>query len=666
MTGQTLNWADRLLGKRSMSLAQAQIQFTRRSMLLGGAQVGIGALLAARMTWLSVLDNERYTLLAESNRVNLSLIPPRRGWIVDRVGKPLALNRTVFRVDVIPDRVKDMPATLDTLSAMLGLTPDDRERIDKDLEHAAGFQPVQIAEDIDWQKFAAVSIRAPDMPGVAPAQGFSRFYPTGAAVGHLLGYVGTASVEQYQETKDPLYITPGFKVGKAGFEKVMEERLRGKPGARRSEVTARGKLVRDLATRPDTPGDTLHLTIDAGVQDYAARRLADNSGAVTVIDLATGGILAMTSMPSYDPNSFSDGIGRGEWAMLSGDDHLPLVNKATQGLFPPGSTSKPSTSLALLESGISPDASVVCSGSYRVGNAIFHCSKRSGHGSISMKRAIIQSCDIYYYHFGKAAGIEPLAAMFRKLGLGAAYPLPIASQRYGTVPDPAWLLKRYKQRWSIADTVNASIGQGYVLVSPLQLAVMASRIASGRGVVPILTGKGGPGAPLGINGEHLAFVQDAMGGVVNSGFGTASVAKLPVEGVQMGGKTGTAQVRRITMAERRHGVQSNASLAWKFRDHALFVGFAPVVNPRFAISVIVEHGGWGASAAAPVARDTMTYLFDPDKAMAALVAMEKGWGGDLNTRMAARAAGAERPPPPPQPAVTDNERDTPDTSATPK
>ncbi len=648
---------DWILGRSTVSEAQSQMSFSRRSFVLGGAQMGIGVLLAARMTWISVFENARYSLLAESNRVNLSLIPPRRGWIVDRVGKPLALNRTVFRVDIIPDRLVDKDVTLDTLTKILSLTPDERDRIDKDIGGASGFQPVQVAENLDWEKFAAVSVRAADLPGVIPAQGFSRCYPTGAAVGHLLGFVGSPSAEAYAKTKDPLYLTPGYKIGKDGIEKQMEEVLRGTPGARRSEVTARGKLVRDLATRPDVPGETLHLTIDAGLQDYAARRLGDNSGAVTVIDVLTGGILAMASMPAYDPNSFSDGIGRAEYAALTADDHLPLVNKALQGLYPPGSTSKPMTSLAFLKAGIDPHATVNCAGAYRVGNSFFHCTARRGHGPIALEQAIIKSCDIYYYAMGIKSGIQPIADMFRTMGLGQQFELPMPSQRYGTVPDPAWLKRKFKRDWAIYDTVNSSIGQGYVLVNPMQLAVMAARLASGHVVVPHMMGRSQPGPALDVNPEHLALVQKAMGGVVNSGYGTASVAKLPVDGVQMGGKTGTAQVRRITMAERATGVRSNASLPWRQRDHALFVGFAPLVNPRYAISVIVEHGGFGASAAAPIARDTMTYLFDPAKATAILEAAEAGWGGDIKTRMAKKAEGYALPETPPAPA-SENEQDT--------
>lgn len=628
---------ERLLGTRSVSDAQAQMSFSRRSLLLGGAQLGIGALLVGRMAYLSIFENERYALLAESNRVNLSLIPPRRGWIVDRDGKPLALNRTVFRVDVIPDRLKDEAATLDALAQLLGLTPDERQRIEKDIRGAAGFQPVQVAENLDWRKYAALSIRAPDLPGVVPAQGFARFYPEGPAVGHLLGYVGAASAVDYEKTKDPLYVTPGFKIGKDGIEKILEPRLRGEPGARRSEVTARGKLVRDLAMRPDVVGGTVKLTIDAGLQAYAARRLGENSGAVTVIDTRTGGILCMASMPAYDPNSFSDGIGQMEWKTLSDDERKPLLNKALQSLYPPGSTLKPMAALALLQAGVEPTDTVFCGGGYRLGNRTFRCLGR--HGTMNMKRAIAKSCNTYFYAMGRRIGYDKIAVMARELGLGAEYPLPVPHQSFGTVPDSAWKRRKYDQDWSQSDTLNATIGQGYVLTSPFQLAVMASRIASGRALMPHLGGRPPAAEPLSCTAEQLAIVRDAMREVVN-GDGTAGRSKLPLEGVEMGGKTGTAQVRRIA------GGQRGQSGAWKYRDHGLFVCFAPTDNPRYAASVVIEHGMGGSRAAAPVARDVLTFLFDPAKAMDVLVEMEKGWGGDILTRQAARAARYDAPPVP--------------------
>ncbi len=638
-----MKWRHLIFDKRSVSEAQAQFAFSRRSFVMGGAQLSIGALLATRMAYLSIFENERYTLQAESNRVNLSLIPPRRGWIVDRNGHPLALNRTVFRVDVIPDRMKDEDTTLDTLQSLLGLTADERDRIERDIDKSAGFQPVQIAENLDWERYAAISIRAPDLPGVEPAQGFSRYYPGGASVGHLIGYVGAASAEDYAQSKDPLLITPGYRIGKEALEKTMEPVLKGTPGARRSEVTARGKLVRDLATRPDIPGQTIKLTIDRDLQDYAARRMGDNSGAVTVIDLATGGLAAMVSMPAYDPNSFADGIGRREYAALTGDDHLPLVNKTLHALYPPGSTTKPSSALALLEAGIDPDQTVFCGGAMRVGNAIFHCDRH--HGSVALAAAVVHSCDIYFYTMGLKYGGDTLAAMFRKLGLGSVHPLPLQSQRFGTVPDSQWIERKYKRPWAAYDTVNMSIGQGYMLANPLQLAVMAARLATGHGVEPHLMGPPRPGTPLDVNPAHIDFVRTAMGNVVNGG-GTAAAAKLPIPGIRMAGKTGTAQVRRITMAERAGGVKSNAALPWKQRDHAHFIGFAPVEQPRYAFSVLVEHGGFGAAAAAPIARDTMTFLFAPDQAMKTLGALEQGWGGDLATRMAKKAASYQTTPDP--------------------
>lgn len=638
-----MKWPRLIFDKKSVSEAQAQFAFSRRSFVLGGAQLSIGALLATRMAYLSIFENERYTLQAESNRVNLSLIPPRRGWIVDRNGKPLALNRTVFRVDIIPDRVKDEDATLDTLQSLLRLTDDERDRIERDIEKSSGFQPVQVAENLDWERYAAISIRAPDLPGVQPAQGFSRYYPDGAAVGHLIGYVGAASADEYAKSKDPLLITPGYRIGKEALEKTMEPLLKGTPGARRSEVTARGKLVRDLATRPDVPGNLLKLTIDRDLQDFAARRMGDNSGAVTVIDLSTGGLAAMVSMPAYDPNSFADGIGRREYAALTSDDHLPLVNKTLHALYPPGSTTKPSSALALLEAGIDPNQTVFCGGAMRVGNAIFHCDRT--HGSIALAGAVVHSCDIYFYTMGLRYGGDTLAAMFRKLGLGAVHPLPLQPQRFGTVPDSKWIEKKYKRPWAAYDTVNMSIGQGYMLANPLQLAVMAARLATGHSVEPHLMGQPRPGTPLDINPDHIEFVRKAMGNVVNGG-GTAGAARLPLPDVQMAGKTGTAQVRRITMAERAGGVRSNTSLPWKQRDHAHFIGFAPVEQPRYAFSVLIEHGGFGAAAAAPIARDAMTFLFAPDKAMETLTTLEKGWGGDLATRMAAKAASYKTTPDP--------------------
>jgi penicillin-binding protein 2 len=623
--------------------------FTRRALLLGGVQAGVGALLAGRMAWLSIAENEHYRLLAESNRVQLVLIPPRRGWIVDRYGKPIAINRTDFRVDIIPDRLHDRDGTLAALQSVLNLPPEEMERVREELAKAAGYQPVPVAEHLDYERYAAVTLRLPSLDGVAPASGYARFYPAGAAVGHLVGYVGTASAADYEANKDPLLITPGFKVGKEGLEKTQEERLRGLPGAKRAEVTARGKVVRELTTRPETSGAPLQLTIDAGLQEYAGRRLGEESGSAVVIDVDSGDLLCMASMPCYDPNSFSDGISHSEWDMLSQDPRHPLINKVLGALYPPGSTFKPAVAMAALEAGIDPEQNVSCPGGFRLGNRFFKCLGR--HGPMNLHRAIAKSCNTYFYTMGYRIGFDKVADMARRLGLGQEFDLPVASQRYGTIPDPTWKERKYKQKWSGADTLNASIGQGFVLLNPLQLAVMASRVASGNLVQPkLLRTAATPLQPLPFAAEHFQAVRGGMWEVVN-GNGTAGASRLPLDGIQMAGKTGTAQVRRIV------GSQRGQSGDWRYRDHGLFVFFAPTDRPRYAGSVVIEHGMGGARAAAPVARDILTYLFDREKALKRLHALEQDWGGDLATRMTRQAAefraareAPPAPPPPPAPA----------------
>ena len=603
--------------------------FDRRSMLIGGLQTGLGVLLAARMGWIGLVQNAKYETLAESNRVNLTLLPPRRGAILDRNNAQLASNRIEFRIDIIPERLVDADGTVAELARLLAFTPVQMQDLEDKLDKAHGYQPIEVASGLRPEQYDKVLVRLPDMPGVIAQQGFTRWYPTGPSVGHLAGYVGPASAKDYDAERNPLLLTPGFKIGKDGLEKQFEQILRGTPGAQRVEVTAGGRFVRDLEKRDDIPGKPLKLTINGPLQDYAARRIGPESAAVVVMDLESGDLLAMVSMPSYDPNNFSNGISRIEWKMLSDDDHVPLRNKVLSGLFPPGSTVKPMAALAFLEAGLDPNAATTCNGGLRVGNRVFHCWNRRGHGHVDMAKGIYQSCDVYFYHFAQTIGSDKIAAMARRLGLGQKFDLPTRSQSFGTVPDPAWKLKKYKQPWADYDTVNSTIGQGYFLVNPLQQAVMAARIATGMELHPRLLFDPRPAQPksLGISQEHLEIVRQAMNEVVN-GRGTASRAKLPLEGVQMSGKTGTAQVVGLNISDGKGGL-------WKHRDHGHFISFAPADQPRFACAVVVEHGG-GSAAAYPIARDVMTFLFDPGKAMDVLRGFEAEWGGTAQQRMAAR------------------------------
>ena len=621
-----------------ITTAHQSLTFSRRMMLLGGAQAVVGGVLVGRMGWLAIAQNEKYQLLSESNRVQLIPVPPRRGWIIDRNGKPIAINRASFRVDIIPQQLEKDRDIVPEVARLLALDEDDVERIRSELSESRGFRPVQVAENVAYEQYAAVTVRLPDLPGVQATRGYSRYYPDGPAVAHLVGYVGTANAKEYEaENKNPLLIIPGFKIGKQGLEKSLEPYLRGEPGGQRVEVTARGKLVKELEPKPDRSGRTVQLTIDQGLQQYAARRMGDESGALVAMDVTTGDMLAFVSMPAFDPNSFSEGIGRTEWRMLSENDHIPLLNKVTQGLYPSGSTIKPAMALAFLKQGIDPKRRVVCNGGYQIGNRYFRCD--AVHGAMDMHSAIERSCNTYFWATGLITDPEQTTEMVNYLGYGEEFDLPIPAQRYGTMPSPKWLEKKYHRKWQGYDSANTSIGQGYVLINPLQLAVMPARLAGGKLIQPqLLMAKARKPIPeLAVDPAHLDIIRAAMTSVVNDA-GTAVASKLPLDGIKMAGKTGTAQVFRL--GERGH--QSN----WALRDHALFIAFAPADKPRYAIGCIIEHGGFGASAAAPIVRDSMTYLFDQQKAWAALAPLEQQWGGSLaerNARQLATFKKASRP-----------------------
>jgi len=620
----------------AISASSLKHTFDRRSMVIGSIQGGIGVLLAARMSYLAIFENEKYRVESESNRVNLTLIPPRRGWILDRNGAPLASNRADFRVDIIPERLANPDATIDQLGELLSLEPTRVDDLKREIAVSQGYQPIEVASGLNYEQFASLSVRLPDLQGVVPQRGFSRFYPTAASVGHLIGYVGPANAEEYdEEERNPLLITPGYKIGKDGLERQFEQNLRGVPGARRVEVTASGRIIRDLETREDVQGDPVRLTVDGPLQDYAARRIGLESGSVVVMDCETGDILCMASMPSFDPNSFSDGIGSVEYSMLREDERVPLRNKVLKGLYPPGSTVKPIHCLAFLQAGIDPNETISCSGGRRIGNRFFNCW--SNHGTVDMAKAIYQSCDSYFYHFAQQIGFDKVAEMAKLMGMGEEFPLPVTSQFYGTVPNADWKLNKFDRPWQAFDTVNASIGQGYYLASPLQLAVSTARMVTGRRVMPRLTldTELERFDRFDFPPDQLEYIRLAMSDVVN-GPGTAGRGRLPLDGVQMAGKTGTAQVVSLSVSDGRTG-------PWKYRDHGLFTFFAPVENPRYAGAVVIEHGG-GSGAAYPIARDVMTFLFDPAKGLEALRALERQWGGTAQQRLDARyeAYAAER------------------------
>ena len=593
----------------------------RRTLMLGGAMAAMVAVLGARMRYLQVDQADEFKLLAEENRINIRLIPPERGLIQDRNGRIIAGNEQNYRVVITREAAGDAELVLRRLAGIIPMTPEELERAIEEVMSLRAFVPVTVAERLSWEDFSKVALNAPALPGIVPEVGLSRRYPLDQDFAHVVGYVGPVSEKDLEglAEPDPLLRIPKFQIGKIGVEKWMEDTLRGRAGTKRIEVNSAGRVMRELERQEGEPGADIRLTIDADVQNFAQARLGEESAAAVVIDVTNGDILCCASSPSFDPNLFVRGISHVDYNALMENDHRPLANKTVSGAYPPGSTFKMVTALAALEAGVvTPETRVRCPGYIEFGGRRFHCWKRGGHGTVSLQRSLSESCDVYYYDIAQKVGIDKIAEMGRKLGLGQRFDLPMSAITEGIMPNKQWKLERHKQDWRIGDTINASIGQGYVLTSPLQLAVMTARLASGRALAPRLVRMVNDrelpvteAPPLDIPADYLAAVRKGMYEVVNGETGTAKSSRIVDPALVMAGKTGTSQVRNITAAEREAGVISNDQLPWNRRDHALFVGYAPYDAPRYAIAVVVEHGGGGSTAAAPIARDIlMQALYD--------------------------------------------------------
>jgi penicillin-binding protein 2 len=588
--------------------------FSRRVAFLGGGKVLLLSLLAGRMYQLQVIESDKYKTLADENRINLRLLPPPRGTIVDRYGRALAVNQENYRVTLVAEQVNDINTMLDTLSGIISLEDYERHRILREVRRRRGFVPVTVRENLDWRDVSRIEVNAPDLPGLSIEVGQSRQYPFAEDFAHVLGYV--SAVSEKEATGDPLLELPGFKVGKNGVERVFDLDLRGKAGNTQVEVNAVGRVIRELSRQEGQPGADLRLTIDRDLQKLAADRLKEEkSASAVVMDIHNGDVLALSSVPGYDPNEFVTGLSTKTWRRLINDPYAPLTNKAISGLYAPGSTFKMVVALAALEARIvAPDHQVFCRGHTQLGNARFHCWKRHGHGWQDMYDAHQNSCDVYFYDIAKRIGIDRIAEMATRFGLGDKTGIDLPSEKGGVIPTRAWKKALIGTAWQQGETLISGIGQGLILTTPLQLAIMTARIANGgKAVVPRLIRPadtdGKEEEPvfkdLGISKRALDVVREGMNRVTNVQRGTAYRARISEEGMEMSGKTGTAQVRRISKAERDTRVLKNHERPWRERDHALFVGYAPSNNPRYAVSVVVEHGGGGSTVAAPIARDLL-------------------------------------------------------------
>ena len=602
-----------------------QKAFGRRAVLLGGGKFLLLSALVGRLFYLQVVQSKRYAMLAEENRINVHLLAPPRGLIFDRRGRALAENLQDYRLTVIAELVEDVNATLDALSTVIELTKSDRRRILREIRKKRRFVPVTVREDLAWAQVSRIAVNAPDLPGVIIDVGDRRFYPQGEVASHILGYVGAAAAEH--QTGDPLLELPGFRIGRSGVERTFDLALRGRAGSSQVEVNALGRVIRELGRREGQTGQTVVLTFDSTLQQSAMKALGDQTGSVVVLDVNTGATMVQASTPSFDPNTFTNGLSESEWRALADDERAPLRNKAIAGEYAPGSTFKMMVALAALKAGvIDSETSFFCAGSITLGDGKFHCWKRHGHGHTSLSKGITQSCDVYFYEISRRVGIDRIAEMAKRFGLGQDLELDIPGSRPGLIPTKAWKRAIIGQPWVQGETLVSAIGQGFVLATPLQLATMTARLANGgKAVTPFiardvmdhdsLAGRPEAAPPdIGVNPGHLDLVVKAMGRVTNTRRGTAYRARIMVPGMAMAGKTGTSQVRRISRAERAAGILRNDQLPWKRRDHALFVGFAPVEAPRYAVAVVVEHGGGGSSVAAPIARDIMIETLKRDPA----------------------------------------------------
>lgn len=585
----------------------------RRAAIVGGVQaLAIGAL-ALRMRHLQVDQADQFRLLAEENRINMRLIAPVRGVIQDRNGRLIAGNEQNYRVVIVREDAGDVEAVLRRLSNLIALDEEQIARAVQEVRRHRPFVPVTIAERLSWDEIARIAANAPALPGVTPEVGLSRIYPLAADFAHVVGYVGAVSERDLEalEGPDPVMQIPGFQIGKLGVERRMEQVLRGSAGSRRIEVNAVGRVMRELDRVDGAAGQGVHLTVDHRLQNFAKARLAGESAAAVVMDVESGDILAISSAPSYDPNLFARGISVPDFQGLLDDQYRPLVDKAVQGVYPPGSTFKMVTALAALEAGlVVPEERVFCPGHMDISGRRFHCWKSSGHGRVNMVSALSESCDVYFYDISQRVGIERINDMAHRLGLGQSYDIPMSSVNEGLNPTREWKQARRGEAWQVGDTINASIGQGFVLTTPLQLAVMTARLATGRAILPNLTRAIGgietprtEAPPIGLDPAHLAIIRRGMSETTNHQRGTAYSTRIVEPAYRLAGKTGTSQVYSISPAERAAGIRTDAQRPWNRRNHALFVGFAPETAPRIAVSVVIEHGGGGSSVAAPIARD---------------------------------------------------------------
>jgi penicillin-binding protein 2 len=590
--------------------------FTRRTLGVGGGMAAVFAVLGGQLYLLQIRDGEEYMAAAEDNRVSPRPIVPPRGRIMDRFGAELATNRRNYRVMIVSEQAtQGVKEALDAIGKVIQLSDQQKKKVLVDIANNKKFVPVPVAENLSWEEFSRINLHLPYLAGVQPDVGETRYYPFGPEMVHVLGYVASVSPEDIKDDTDRLLDIPGYRIGKRGIEKAFDREVRGQAGETRVEVNAYGRIVRELDKHAGVPGPDIWLTLDCELQRFADQRLGEESAACVVMDVETGDVLSLSSTPGFDPNWFNVGLTNAQWKDLTTSDYKPLLNKVLGGAYPPGSTFKTALALAAVEAGIAtPDYHVTCNGVFNFGGHAFHCWQKKGHGTLDVEGGLKNSCDVFFYETARRLGIDKIEAAARKLGLGAVTGIELPGERSGLVPSREWKQKTYKWAWQQGDTISVAIGQGYVTATPLQLCQMAARVASGKMVSPRLVHSVGdrvqprpPAARLDFSEESLATVRRGLDKVCNQPGGTAFAWRITEPGFEMAGKTGTAQVRVYSAEEHARGMTANANLAWKLRDHALYIGYAPVTNPKYAIVCMIEHGATPPHPHVQMARDILLF-----------------------------------------------------------
>ncbi len=574
---------------------------TRRSFMIMSGQAGLFSVLASKMLYMQIVDAKKYRILSDKNRISLVMLSPARGEITDRNGNIICTNHSAFRVILNKTENPKYKDAVKHLGDLLNLSENEHIDLAKVAAKIQKKQPSPLFENLSWEQVAIIEENISTLDGIYIDTGQYRQYNFAEYLSHPIGYISRISKQDKVDFE--LENVADFQMGKHGIEKFYEEDLQGSFGMQEVEVNAHGMLIREISKTPSTPGHDIKTNIDTDIQIAAMKILNPKGSSAVILDLLNGEVITMASSPGFDPNQFVGGVSQNYWNQMLNDPHKPLINKCIQNNYPPGSIFKMIVVLAALENGMDPNIKINCTGHSVLGDSHFRCWYRPGHGELDMAHAIEHSCNSYMYYIAKTIGAEKIAETARKFGLGSNTGIDLPSESAGLIPDAVWKKSKFKQKWTLGDSLNTAIGQGFVLATPLQLACLCGSIASGGKLfTPRIVGSKEI-KRIDVAPEHLEFLKAGMVNVINAPSGTAYAQRISHPDWIMAGKTGTSQVR-----SKIGETDWSTSGPWESRNHALFIGYAPAHAPRFAISVVVDHGGGGGSAAAPIARELMLEL----------------------------------------------------------